>query len=363
MMPDAELSVVGECVTQETPIVGGTGEGYGLLLNFSIDNGVYTTAEVACSGIEIDATQVIADRIQLMITLWQGAGSTEIERTAVGRENRISLIDRFLLEKGRKNQLVFLDVVDLKVGGLIKDLNTIAVGAMECLLCNVGRIGYITTRGMPVGIDTQAKRLICLSIVCSHRTITLTQQSGTVFASDMQAHIVRIAAVEAMAVDAPLELSILDECPFIKRGEVALVDAHFAPDLVTWRNQTIANTVVDAVRTNKDWKRAICMPSIVIFGGNSHAERVSTILSQQLMPVVKVEIDRFFPLAVKAVSVTVCNDSINKQSCLVNHTKIKRSYIYGYGDTEIVWIYLRLFLLLPRIADSLGSTGCEEEQK
>ena len=32
-MPDAELSVVGECVTQEMPIVGGTGEGYGLLLN------------------------------------------------------------------------------------------------------------------------------------------------------------------------------------------------------------------------------------------------------------------------------------------------------------------------------------------
>ena len=32
-MPDAELSVVGECVTQEMPIVGGTGEGYGLLLS------------------------------------------------------------------------------------------------------------------------------------------------------------------------------------------------------------------------------------------------------------------------------------------------------------------------------------------
>ena len=92
-------------------------------------------------------------------------------------------------------------------------------------------------------------------------------------------------------------------------------------------------------------------------------EIASTILSQQLMPVVKVEIDRFFPLAVKAVSVTVSNNCIDKQSCLVNHTTIKRSYIYGYGDTEIVWVYLRLFLLLPRIADSLGSTGCEEEQK
>ena len=103
------------------------------------------------------------------------------------------------------------------------------------------------------------------------------------------------------------------------------------------------------------------MPSIVIFGGNSHAERVSTILSQQLMPVVKVEIDRFFPLTVQAVPVAACNDSINTQCCLICHAKVERSHIHGYGDTEIVWVYLRLFLLLPRIADSLGSTGCEEE--
>ena len=55
MMPDAELSIIGECVAKETPIVGGTREGYRLLLSRGIDNSVYTVAEVSCFGVEIDA--------------------------------------------------------------------------------------------------------------------------------------------------------------------------------------------------------------------------------------------------------------------------------------------------------------------
>ena len=100
MMPDAELSEVGECVAKETAIVGGTGEGYRLVRCLGIDDGVYSVAEVARCGVEIDAAEVIADGVELMIAFWEGAGGTEIERTAVGREDRIGLIDRLLLEKG-----------------------------------------------------------------------------------------------------------------------------------------------------------------------------------------------------------------------------------------------------------------------
>ena len=101
-MPDTELSVVGERVAKETPIVGRTREGYRFVQSLSINNGVYTVAEIARCGIEIDATEIIVNGIELMTVLRNGLGCTEIERTAVGRENGKGLINRVLLEKGRK---------------------------------------------------------------------------------------------------------------------------------------------------------------------------------------------------------------------------------------------------------------------
>ena len=58
-MPNTELSVVGECVAKEMSVVGGAGEGYGFMLRDGIDNDVYLVTESACSGIEIDATEII----------------------------------------------------------------------------------------------------------------------------------------------------------------------------------------------------------------------------------------------------------------------------------------------------------------
>ena len=84
MMPDAELTVVGECVAEETSIVGGAGEGHRLVLSLGIDNDIYLAPETACRGVEIDSAEVVVERIELMTTLWESAGSTEIERTAVG---------------------------------------------------------------------------------------------------------------------------------------------------------------------------------------------------------------------------------------------------------------------------------------
>ena len=63
---------------------------------------------------------------------------------------------------------------------------------------------------MPIGIDAETERLRSLGVVGSDRTILLTQQSRTVFAADMKAHISRVASVEAMTVDAAFKLRILD---------------------------------------------------------------------------------------------------------------------------------------------------------
>ena len=61
------------------------------------------------------------------------------------------------------------------------------------------------------------------------------------------------------------------------------------------------------------------------------------------------------------VPVVVCNDSINTQCHLIYHVKAERSDIHGYGDTDIVGIYMRLFSLLLCIAD--GFCACSEQKK
>ena len=144
MMPNAELAKVGERVAEETSVVGRSGEGHRLILSLGIDNGVYTVAKVSRCRIEIDTAEIIANRVKLMAVLRKGTSCTEIERAAISREDWEGLIDRVLLEQGRKQQLILLDVIDLEVGSGIKHLNTVVVSTMERLARGVGRIGDIT---------------------------------------------------------------------------------------------------------------------------------------------------------------------------------------------------------------------------
>ena len=53
-------------------------------MGLGIDDDVYLTAEGTCLRVEIDAVEIIADRIELMTALRKGARCTIIERTAVG---------------------------------------------------------------------------------------------------------------------------------------------------------------------------------------------------------------------------------------------------------------------------------------
>jgi hypothetical protein len=99
MVPDAELSVVGKRVAEETPIVGGTGEGYRLSLRYGVEYNFYTITEATCLRIEINTTEIIADRIELITALRNGLSRTEVERTSVRGENGKGLIDGVLLEK------------------------------------------------------------------------------------------------------------------------------------------------------------------------------------------------------------------------------------------------------------------------
>ena len=121
----------------------------------------------------------------------------------------------------------------------------------------------------------------------------------------MQAHIGRVATIKTMAVGATFKLCVFNECTLVKRGEVAFVNAHLAPHLIAWLNQTVTETIIDAVWTHVDREGAIGMPTVIKFGRNSNTQRVATILTKQGMPVIKVEIYRFFTLTMQTVSVAV----------------------------------------------------------
>ena len=78
MMPDAKLSIVGECVAQVTAVVGWTRERNRLVFTFCINNGVYTASELAGGWVEVDAAEVVMKGIELQAVLGDGMGCTEI---------------------------------------------------------------------------------------------------------------------------------------------------------------------------------------------------------------------------------------------------------------------------------------------
>ena len=144
---------------------------------------------------------------------------------------------------------------------------------------------------MPVGIDAESERLIGLGVICSERTTIVTQERGTMRSTNVETHIGRIPPVETMAVDTTLELCVLNQRTLVERGQVAFIDAHFAPNLVARLDETIAEPIVDAVGTDEDVEGTIGVPAVFIFGRNGDAERVTAILSEQGVPVVQIEVD------------------------------------------------------------------------
>ena len=99
-------------------------------------------------------------------------------------------------------------------------------------------------------------------------------------ATDMQTHVGGVTAVEAVAVDAAVELGVFNECALVERAEVAFVDAHLAPDLVTRCNEAVAEAVVDAVGADVEGEGTVGVPAVVVFGRDGDGERVAAIIAK-----------------------------------------------------------------------------------
>ena len=99
-------------------------------------------------------------------------------------------------------------------------------------------------------------------------------------ATDVEAHVGGVAAVEAVAVDAALELGIFNQRTLVERREVAFVDTHFAPYLVARCYQAVAETVVDTVGADVEDEGTVGVPAVVVFGGNGDGERVAGVIAK-----------------------------------------------------------------------------------
>ena len=133
---------------------------------------------------------------------------------------------------------------------------------MERLLRGVGAVGNVFARRMPERIDAEAEGLVGLGIV-GRETTFVKQQGCSMRSSDVKTHTCRVATIETMAVDPPFELRIFDEWRLLEVREVTLIDAHLAPHLIARLDETIAQTVVDAVGADIEIKRLIGMPPVV----------------------------------------------------------------------------------------------------
>ena len=130
-------------------------------------------------------------------------------------------------------------------------------------------------------------------------------------------------------------------------------DAHLAPHLVARLDQTVAEAIVDAVGTDVDGERFISMPAVLVLRRDNDAERIPAVLSEQSVPLVKVEIDRFLALGMQAAAVAIGDDGIDPQRRLICHVKAERGDVHGYSHTSVVRIDLGQDVLLRSIADGL----------
>ena len=222
-------------------------------------------------------------------TLGQCLCCTEIQSLAIGRKYRESLIHRVLFQQWRDQQLIVGNVINLQIGSRIKHLHPILVTDMEHLTGGVGRIGDILARRMPIGIDTESESLRSGCIVSRHLPFH-SQDSCAMSSTNMQTQVPRIGTIEAMAVDTTIELGVDDEWTFVERREVALVNTHFAPHLITRFNQSVSQSVVDAVLAHIDSKRLETVPAIIVFCRHLHLNLFASIISQELMPEINVEV-------------------------------------------------------------------------
>ena len=212
---------------------------------------------------------------------------------------------------------------------------------------------------MPIGIDHAASKRVVYGFQELILTIAM-YEGGSMTASHMKDILVRIGTIGGMAVDALVRcLGILQQGALVEIGQVALVEAHLAIDLVAGWDAAVGDAPgIEGFVAHHDLEVAIAGPLPLFLCTDGECQRSAFVLLYDLMPLVDVEVG-IVSVGVNSASLRAFHLYVDSLHLVVCHREVEWRNAHRDGDAYIVGIDIRQLVLLGCIS-RLGVTSCEE---
>ena len=136
----------------------------GTLAQFTgIEDGIHLVAKLTRSRIKPYLADIILD---ILVTAWDRlcGRRAEVERLAIRREYRISLVMVFRHQERIQYQFMGCRFIDKDIRCLVEDFDALILHGMETLMGGIGTIGAILARWMPVRINHRTLQGIILRL-------------------------------------------------------------------------------------------------------------------------------------------------------------------------------------------------------
>ena len=189
-MPDRETAIIAHRKHDVPAIIRRTRMS-GTLAQFTgIEDGIHLVAKLTRSRIKTNLADIILD---ILVTARDRLCSrrAEIERLAIRREYRISLIMVFRDQERIQYQFMGCRFIDKDIRCLVKDFDAFILHGMETLMSGIGTIGAILARRMPVRINHRTLQGIILRLQPLPLAV-LRNQGSTMVTTHMEGKLVWI---------------------------------------------------------------------------------------------------------------------------------------------------------------------------
>ena len=191
---------------------------------------------------------------------------------------------------------------------------------------------------MPIWIDHSATQ----HVVDGFQQFVLAacvKQSCAITTSNVQDVLVRIGTIGRVAVDAhSLVGMIVEQGGFLERTELTLIDAHQAEHLVAWGNTTIGDSPIGEIGFgNVDAEVAIALPLSILSGTDGHIKLPTSVLLDQGVPLVDVEVGAF-ALRMERATLGTGYHNVDVGCIVIVHREIEWGDADRDGDIHIVGI-------------------------
>ena len=275
-----EVAATGDAVHEPAPVIRRTDQGIAAVVLGTVEQCVHLMAEGTRSSIEGDA----AYRALYLLILRRHTAClrrTVIQILTVRREGREYLQVCRRHQLWCQYQLVGADIQDYDVTELVVGLDALSLAHKEALMHRVGGVGAVVARGMPVGIGACCLRRVGLGVEPSLPSVGQLHQRASTLTAYLQRQLARVSTIRSMAVEATAwYCGFPHDSIFVKRMDVALVDANVAPHLVAWSYATVGDSVfVHRIGAYIDYKVLVLQPLAILSGADGQRQPASLVLS------------------------------------------------------------------------------------